>query len=287
MLSAYDEVIKGWIASGIVEVVNMIDITDSSRRIRYLPHHPIVRPDKQTTKIRVVLDASAKSSPLDASLNQCLHEGANLLPNLVGVILRFRLYSFACTADIEKAFLQLGIHEADRDSLRFLWFAETLSNMWPAKQPVAYRMARVPFGVTSSPFLLCASIQHHLKNYPESAVATVIADNIYMDDLLVSVPSLDQLNEVHVESRSIMGDMHMNLTKWHANVLLSDGNVDSCRETCSILGMQWNPVEDLLSFKNDCATKLVKTKRHLASIVCSFWDPLGYLCPYILNFKLS
>jgi hypothetical protein len=233
--------------------------------------------------MRVVLDASAKSSAPDRSLNECLHEGVNLLPNLVGVILRFRLYAHACTADIEKAFLQLRVHEADRDSLRFLWFSENLSHKWPTTQPVSYRMARVPFGVTSSPFLLCASIQYHLKRYANSSVSGIISENIYMDDLLVSVPSKVELDAVFNESKSIFADMTMNLTKWHTNSVVHE----SCsQQPCSILGMRWNPNSDELSFQNTCANRCVVTKRHLASIVCSFWDPMGYLCPYVLNFKL-
>ena len=39
-----------------------------------------------------------------------------------GILLRFRQYPIVMLADIEKAFLQVGIQEKERDVTRFLWF---------------------------------------------------------------------------------------------------------------------------------------------------------------------
>ena len=40
---------------------------------------------------------------------------------LFDVLIRFRSKDIGITADIEKALLQIGINETDRDVLRFLW----------------------------------------------------------------------------------------------------------------------------------------------------------------------
>jgi len=40
---------------------------DRPDQVRYLPHFPVLRPDKSTTKTRIVFDASAKFN--DVSLN--------------------------------------------------------------------------------------------------------------------------------------------------------------------------------------------------------------------------
>ena len=88
----------------------------------------MITPTKSTTKVRIVYDASAKGKKGDKSLNECLYKGQNLLPDLCGILFRFRIQPIAIFSDIEKAFLQVGIREADRDVTRFLEFVKFKSN---------------------------------------------------------------------------------------------------------------------------------------------------------------
>ena len=55
------------------------------------------------------------------SLNDCLETGPDLNPNVVDVLLRFRRWKYAVTADVSKAFLQMELVECDQDVHRFLW----------------------------------------------------------------------------------------------------------------------------------------------------------------------
>ena len=50
----------------------------------YIPHHPVIREDKNTSKVRVVFDASAKSD--GPSLNECLYRGAQLIPLVFDIL---------------------------------------------------------------------------------------------------------------------------------------------------------------------------------------------------------
>uniref|UniRef100_A0A915EKI3 Peptidase aspartic putative domain-containing protein n=1 Tax=Ditylenchus dipsaci TaxID=166011 RepID=A0A915EKI3_9BILA len=68
-----------------------------------------------TSKLRIVYDGSAKLNKQAKSLNSCLYRGPVLTSDLAGMLLRFRMLSIVITADIEKAFLQLGIRKADRN----------------------------------------------------------------------------------------------------------------------------------------------------------------------------
>ena len=65
-------------------------------------------------------DASAKIIRSVKTLSECLYRGQVILEDLYGLLLRFRMKKIALVSGIEKAFLQVGLHEADRDVTRFL-----------------------------------------------------------------------------------------------------------------------------------------------------------------------
>jgi hypothetical protein len=157
VLKEYDAVIKDQLNRGIVEIVDEKDVGEMGQ-VHYLPHHAVIRRDKQTTKLRVVYDASAKSS--GPSLNDCLYTGPAMTQSIMDIILRFRSYKTALAGDIEKAFLMVSVARVDRNVLRFLWF----DDVWiEHPKVITLRFTRVVFGVSSSPFLLNATIRHHIE----------------------------------------------------------------------------------------------------------------------------
>ncbi len=153
LLTEYSTIIQDQLDKGIIELVSQPSLSlSNSDRVHYLPHHGVVRQDKSTSKLRIVYDASAKST--GPSLNECLYTGPKFGQSIFDIILRYRLQLVALAGDIEKAFL---MHERDRDSLRFLWVAD------PCQEPpeiITLRITRVVFGVSSSPFLLNATVNH-------------------------------------------------------------------------------------------------------------------------------
>ncbi|MCP4253678.1 MAG: hypothetical protein GY775_09760, partial [Candidatus Scalindua sp.] len=80
----------------------------------YLPHHGVSK-DSLTTPIRVVFDCSAKKSDKSLSLNDCLHTGPTLVPDLAKVLLRFRCNTASevtkrqCLSIIAQLFDPLGV----------------------------------------------------------------------------------------------------------------------------------------------------------------------------------
>lgn len=115
LLKKYDDIFKSQRSLGIIEEVPE-DCCEPGES-HYLPHHPVVNESKNTTKVRIVFDASAKSE--GPSLNECLHKGPQLTPLIFDIFLRFRTFLVAMTADIEKAFLQVSVEEHDRNLLSF------------------------------------------------------------------------------------------------------------------------------------------------------------------------
>ena len=85
-----------------------------------------MRTERDTTKLRIVFDASSKTSN-EPSLNQLLRSGPCLLPLLYDILLRFRLRKFAVTSDIKQAFLQIELDVTHGDFTRFLWFSNFYS----------------------------------------------------------------------------------------------------------------------------------------------------------------
>lgn len=90
-------------------------------KVHYLPHQAVIRKDAETTKLRIVYDASAKEGKKGTSLNDCLHTVPSLNPLLFEILVRFRENRVALVGDIEKAFLNIAVDVNDRDCLRFLW----------------------------------------------------------------------------------------------------------------------------------------------------------------------
>ncbi|KAH9638724.1 hypothetical protein HF086_013996 [Spodoptera exigua] len=84
------------------------DNVDESKPAFYLPHHGVIKLDSTTTKLRVVFNASSKSSS-GKSLNDLMCCGPNLQKDLMTLILNWRTYKYVMTADIEKMFRQLFI----------------------------------------------------------------------------------------------------------------------------------------------------------------------------------
>ena len=96
-------------------------MTPDANKKFYLPHKPVFREGAETTKLKVVSDASAKPSRESLLLNECLGKGPPLQNLLWKILIRNRFKPYAITADIQKAFLQIKIRESDRDALRFHW----------------------------------------------------------------------------------------------------------------------------------------------------------------------
>ena len=88
--------------------------------------------------------------------------GDTFIPPLCDDILLFCLHLIAITADIEKAFLQVGIKNDDHDYVRFLWFDDVTKAKLAVIQ---YHFARLPFGLKQSPSILGATIHKHIKSF--------------------------------------------------------------------------------------------------------------------------
>ena len=153
LLQEYDSIFKAKLEAGIIELVPKEE--EDFEGAHFLPHHGVLREDRETTKLRIVFDGSARADKNHYSLNDCLEKGPNLTPHVFEVLGKFRSYPVGLTADIEKAFHQISVNPADRDQLRFLWFKNVKEER---PEIVQYRFRRLVFGLTSSPAILNGTI---------------------------------------------------------------------------------------------------------------------------------
>ena len=159
-IERYDQVIQDQIKTGIVERVGG---PATGQHEFYIPHEAVVRDTAETTKLRVVYDASAQAHSGAPSLNECLNPGPPLQNKLWSVLVRSPFHPVAVTGDIKQAFLQVRIKEQDRDALRFYWLKD------PSSQTVeTLRFTRALFGLTSSPFPLELSCDTSVQTPPKT-----------------------------------------------------------------------------------------------------------------------
>ena len=211
VLKHYDDVIRDQEKQGIVEPVEQ-GTNNAVGKVHYLPHHEVIRVDKDTTKLRIVYDASARSGRNTPSLNDCLYAGPPLSPLIYDILLRFRVHKVALIADIEKAFVNVSVHPRDRDYLRFLWIDDITSGH-PKLQ--VYRFARVAFGVSSSPFLLNATIRHDLTSadMPREFAERVLK-GLYVDDFVGGDDSNSSVLEMYENLKSFFKNGGFIMRKW-------------------------------------------------------------------------
>ena len=120
-LQQYDKVIRDQEERGFIERVP--ESSPPLKQSHYIPHHPIWKASS-TTPLRIVYDCSCHQSSDSPSLNDCLQVGPPLQNDLCSILLRFRTPPIAISTDIEKAFLHVGLNEADRNYTRFFWLSD-------------------------------------------------------------------------------------------------------------------------------------------------------------------
>ncbi|KRX34965.1 hypothetical protein T05_8253 [Trichinella murrelli] len=218
----YSGVISDYLDGGWAEKVD--GTSGPPGRTWYLPHHAVHQHNQGKTKCQVVFDGSAEWN--GTSLNNCLDPGPKLQPDLVAVRLR----------------------PEDRDVCRFLWQERDCG------APVmVYRLTRVGFSLTCSPFLAMLVVRHHAQRRG----------------------NIDALTD------RVLSDMYVDELQWN--------DVSSTDEDClwKTLGLHWNRHRDNLTFVpiTDIHPERHDSKRQLISLASRLFDPLGCLAPFTIRAK--
>ncbi|XP_037929718.1 uncharacterized protein LOC119664260, partial [Teleopsis dalmanni] len=257
----------------------------------FIPHHCVLKPDSTTTKLRVVFDASSKTTS-GQSLNDLLHIGPTVESELLSILLRFRLPRYVFTTDIEKMYRQILVHPEDRQCQLIVWRNEP-------SQPIRYfELNTVTYGTRSAPYLATKCLQvladDNMQNYPLGASA--FKQNFYVDDCLHGADSLRSLLETQSQLNKILTASGFKLRKWCANhpSLLQgiphddlEVNLDlENNDTTKTLGLSWCPKSDSLCVKVKLEPVCSTTKSSATSDLARLFDPLGLLSPVVVMAKI-
>ncbi|GFV61686.1 uncharacterized protein TNCV_188441 [Trichonephila clavipes] len=259
---------------------------DNSEVAYYMPHHGVLRPEKSTTKLRVVFNATNPTSN-GLSLNSIQYNGGLAQNDLFTIMIKFREHPYAFTADVKMMYRMILIHESQQPLLRILWKES------PEDPVKTFEMKTVTYGTVSAPFLATRTLlqlsRDEEKNFP--LAAPVLRENFYMDDVLCGAASLMEAKALKNQLSGILKKGGMELHKWGsshpelASNILGDYEFENPIET-KTLGVSWKSQEDCFIFKIAVELKDSYTKRYVLSTIARLFDPLGLLGPVVARAKI-
>ncbi|XP_075167705.1 uncharacterized protein LOC142239828 [Haematobia irritans] len=247
----YDGVIKEYLDMQHMRPVSSTSPADQT--VCYLPHHPVINPDKLTSKLRVVFNASHKTSN-GKSLNDILYVGPTLQLELVYLVLRVN---------------------SAHTSLQRIVFRDS-----PQKDVQDYELQTVTFGVNCAPYLAIRTLLQ-------------LADNSEgYHDVDTAVESRDQLIRVLSSAKFALRKWTSNelaiLESLPADHLVDAKLLEFVEASSSKpLGIRWNAQLDLFYFDmKPIERKSRFTKREVLSAIARLFDPVGWLGPVIIVAKI-
>ncbi|XP_058809539.1 uncharacterized protein LOC131674714 [Phymastichus coffea] len=275
--------------NGYLELRHMTLLEVDDEDGYYLPHHAVIKESSDTTKCRVVFDASAKTST-GISLNDSLLTGPTIQPKLQEQLVQLRSHLFAETADIEKMYRQVLMHPEDRKFQKILWYHEG--------EIRTFVLNTVTFGVKCAPFLAIRTLVQlaldEEADFPRASI--LLRRDFYVDDFLSGADTLEELLAIRDEMIQLLARGGFTIRKWASNHPSALDNIDKkiFDLDCGIqgnpikktLGIVWDSQRDTFMYSVDLEDpKLVKTKRRLLSQISKIFDPLGLIGPLVLFTK--
>ena len=264
--------------------------------VYYMPMHSVSKITSSTTRLRVVFDASAKTTS-GLSFNDTLATGPMLHMTLDKILMRFRMHRVALTGNVQKMYREIMLAPDDQNYHRFLWRAQV------EDQVEEFCMNRVTFGVTSSPYVAVQTLQQAAVDFGKGFPETVdhINKSFYVDDLLAGSDTVEGAITLQRELSSILSRAGFTLRKFRSSepkvimeipseliepmpkMELMDNHTSKYPKA---LGIGWNSQNDTVAVDVNTQGKYDLTKRGVLGDISRTFDVLGWICPVILPMKL-
>ncbi|XP_076249549.1 uncharacterized protein LOC143188915 [Calliopsis andreniformis] len=270
-----------------LEHVTQVDTFDAPGF--YLSHHAVIKLSSTTAKLRVVFNGSAKTGS-GLSLNDALMVGPTIQDDLFTLRLRFMMYAFVITGDIEKIYCQFLVRPEDR-AYRHISWRDDSGNL------KTFELNVVTFGLSSAPYLAIRCL-HQLANdeqekFPDAAA--IVKRDLYVDDLLTSVETLEEARHIQTQICELLRRGGLNIRQWATNDpnLLAGINKDQIHPkifddtaVMKTLGLFWDARNDTIRYTVELPVLNEVSKRSVLSTIAKIFDPLGVLRPVTIVAKL-
>ncbi|UYV69429.1 hypothetical protein LAZ67_6003549, partial [Cordylochernes scorpioides] len=240
--------------------MNEVKGNGNDHKAFYLPHHPIIKEKSSTTKLRVVFNASSKT-----------------------------------TTDITKMYRQILVHPEDSPYQRIIWRDESGQGLKEYElKTLTYGTSCAPFLAIR----VLKQLAHDEQIRFPTAEA-ILKSDFYVDDLLTGCETVENGRKLIRELDQLLQAGGFKLRQWASNkpTILNTlqetdkstfyANVD--RENTlgiNLLGINWNPRNDEIGLRKLEIIKNAPTKRNILSQMTKIYDPLGWFAPVMLKIKL-
>ena len=250
-------------------------------------YHPIVvviRPDKESTPVRMCVDASRKFLQKDGSrkcFNDQLPTGANLLNDISDVITIFRTKQVTLFCDLTKMFFNVWVPQHQRKYLRFVFDGKV------------YESTGWHYGLRASPYVtsLCLKLiaeKAFEANEISQATFEKIDKSIYMDDGIFALNTEEEAIDLAHQLMKIFDSVHMRFTKFGSNstkVLkaipedrrLTELSLYDPIPEAGTLGLKYDANGDFFTLNSIQELSEKITKAEIMRLAGKTYDPNNYL----------
>lgn len=262
--------------------------------VYFLPHHPVIKQDSKTTKLRVVFDGSMKTNK-KVSLNDMLMKGPVVQKDLLDILIAFRLDKYFFISDIKMMFRFILLDPSQRSLQNILWREQ------PNEDIKCIQLQTVTYGLKTSSYAATRCLIELAQRFEQElpSAASILKNNTYIDDTLVTNNSEiglvnDQKQLIHLLS---LGGFQLH--KWSSNCddILANvpkdkqyfGDIELQKDDLSVkaLGVNFEMRSDTFKLHTTEKYSVTKnTKREILSYISRFFDPLGLMGPIFVQAKL-
>ncbi|XP_039303433.1 uncharacterized protein LOC120357334 [Solenopsis invicta] len=248
----YSQFIDEYLSLGHMRLINALP---EERSVNfYLPHHCVYKVTDQSSKLRVVFDASCKTIS-GISLNDALMVGPVIQQELASILTRLRIFQYVISADIIKMYRQILVDPSQTSLQRILWRSD------PNSDVQTYELSTLTYGTSSTSFLATRCLKNlaeqHASIYPIGS--TCVQRDFYVDDMLSGADTIEEVSRIRDETIQLLRRGSFELSKWASN----------CRKLLEAVDNRNGEVVNIDDRK-----------------VSRLFDPLGLLGPVIVTAKL-